>query len=320
VPGGTGLWLAGGFVVVLTPYIAYVVSNWDAFLGQQSLHARRLAFGDPAFYLQNLANEWRRVGHWFQSPGFSPSGYRPFGVWLLVVGLLPALWHIGRRWLARQEPGDGLVLGTIVVCWAFLALGESTKAPLYALMLVPSLCMAIAVGAVDLIRWTRFGTGPARRRQVVQGVVIAGAVVVFAEGGATYASVVRAAARAQPQAEVAARLRSAVPPGPVVVGFEAWWWPLHGANPLRSWSSLWAQWLALPAAAGDPATFHRLLVRTGARYVVLSRTDQTYVKAQPAPLQSQFWTVYDRCMRPVASVDLPTYGEVRVREVVPCEP
>jgi hypothetical protein len=310
VPARSGLWLAGCFVATLLPYAVYAVSNWDAFVGQQSVHEARFGSGDPGFYVQSLTREWRR---------FWTGGHRPFGFWLFLVGLAPALWHLARRALPGGAPADRLLFLTLAVSSSFLAVVEPVKAPLYALILVPPLAVTLALGAVEAFRWTSRAGGSRAASAVVRVLLAAGLLAVLVEGFQTYRSTVRSASLAVPQDVAAASLRKVVPPGTVVAAFEAFWWPLRGANSLRSWWSLWNQWRVLPGSASDASAFHRVLVGAGVRYVVLARPDQTYLLSQPAALQEQTRWVMDRCTRELTSTDLPGYGRVVVRELRPCE-
>jgi 4-amino-4-deoxy-L-arabinose transferase-like glycosyltransferase len=310
VPAVSGLYLAGGFAATVCPYAIYIVANWDAFVGQQSMHAARFGFSDLRFYLQNFFHEWRR---------FWIGGERPIGFWLFLTALGPAVWHLARRAARGRERADRLLVATLVVSWSFLALVESVKAPLYALILVPPISITLALGAVEAFRWRPRAASPSVVPAIVRGLVAAALLAVLVDGVATYRLTVRSASQAVTQDLIGASLRKAVPGGTVVAAFEAFWWPLRGSHSLRSWGSLWNQWAARPGAASDPMAFHDLLARAGVQYMLLSRPDQTYLLSQPGALREQTQLVMNRCSLAVTSVDLPWYGEVVVRELRACE-
>ena len=61
-------------------------------------------------------------------------------MWLLCVGLAPAV--LGLAW--RGCPGDRLLLASLATFAAALALLDQTKAPLYSVLLLPSICLVLA--------------------------------------------------------------------------------------------------------------------------------------------------------------------------------
>jgi 4-amino-4-deoxy-L-arabinose transferase-like glycosyltransferase len=309
VPASSGAVLLGGFALIAGPYAVYVLSNWDAFVGQQSIHAARFGSTSPGFYLQSLGREWQR---------FVPGPNRPGAFWLFLLGTGPALWHLARRAVGGHEPGDRLLLATVAIFWPLLGLLEPVKAPLYAVVLVPSICLMLALGAADAFTWATRSVRSRAGQMLLPGLLVTALLALIADGVSTYASTVERARQAPPQEAVTAALQSAVPHGAVVAAFEAFWWPLKGANQVRSWGALWSQWRTIPGSDSDASAFHSVLTRAGIEYLVLSRPDQTYLASQPAALRAQSQRLIDHCTRPVATVSVPGYDEARVLELIDC--
>ena len=119
----------GAFVV---PALAVA---WFTLQPIRAVHDERLA-GDPMALLRSLLTELFRLA--------AAAEFHGAGPWLLLVGIVPVFVLVARG--ARRQPvAQTLVLmaaASIVLC---LALTEHTKAPLYALPLLPAICIAFAL-------------------------------------------------------------------------------------------------------------------------------------------------------------------------------
>src|SRR5204863_9557657 len=88
------LLLIGSAVLPWLPYAANVASDLSDWRGQTAIYATRFELLNPAWYLDNLAQEYHRYG-----PGLGPAGLtwllRP-GFFVLAVALPLSLWLLAR--------------------------------------------------------------------------------------------------------------------------------------------------------------------------------------------------------------------------------
>ena len=84
------------------PYAAYVLVDLPDWRGQTAIYASRFELLNPAWYLNNLLQEYHRYGPGLGSPG--PGWLSRPGFWSLLVALPVSLLALTRRALA---PGPG---------------------------------------------------------------------------------------------------------------------------------------------------------------------------------------------------------------------
>jgi hypothetical protein len=151
--GDAGGWyvreFAIGAVIPIVIYGVYVAANLSDFIGQMTMHSPRLRFYDPGFYLSNVLNEWRRFD-WLLH-----ASRDVIGAWLLVVAIPLSLLEAAR--LLRG--GNGLALFSTLAAFLSLALLDSTKARIYASLLVPVVCLGFAEALTPLSLPKKLSTG-----------------------------------------------------------------------------------------------------------------------------------------------------------------
>jgi 4-amino-4-deoxy-L-arabinose transferase-like glycosyltransferase len=301
---------AAGWAVVVTPYMLYVAANWADFRGQAALKAGRTGFLDPTFYLDNLLREDVRYRHLVESGLSAPSAALN---WLFVLGIVAVIAWLG--WRARQpeRAGDRLLLALLLGGGGSLALLDSTKAPLYAIVLWPGCCIAIAAAVAAALAWTRrrFMERPAasERPLLVAGCCVA-LVVGFgfvADGFDAYRDDRLRAQAVSNYDDVARQLDTAIPAGAGVVGHERWWWGLHE----RDYLALNVLQLTWEEASETPS-FASLFDATGAGALIVDDNARSEIGRYPAALQAQIAAFLAERAAPPVVISDPTYGRFEI--------
>src|SRR2546425_1553310 len=93
-------WLILGSLLPWLPYAAYVLVDLPDWRGQTAIYASRFELLNPAWYLDNVPQEYHRYG-----PGLGPPGLgwaaRP-GFWFLLIALPAALIALARQALFKS--------------------------------------------------------------------------------------------------------------------------------------------------------------------------------------------------------------------------
>jgi hypothetical protein len=230
--------------------------------------------------------------------------------WLLVLGIWPALVYLAWRNVRAGAVGDRLLLASVVCFAGLLALLEGTKTQLYTILLLPSLCMCLALGVVQLVRWSvRIG------RHVATGVCAVMVVVAIAlalDSVRAFQAEWQAADEVTAYVAIGKQLAAAIPPGASTLGPERWWWALRD-HPYLSLRGIWFEWTALAeSGAGVQPRFADWVARARAQAIVVNINVRDDIQAFPEPLQEQFWDFLDRCTTETAAVPSLNYFETDV--------
>jgi len=299
--GLAAAWLAG-VALVIAPYAVFAARYSADLAGQLMVFGSRGDFLRPGFYVENVLSEWTRYAH------LVPTS---LSTWLLAVGVLPAV--VSLAW--RQGTGDRMLLLSLATFAAALTLLDQTKVPLYSVLVLPSICLVMAVAMSALLGWARRSRRPIWLRFVPGAVVLAILTGIGFEGVAAYRVDWVEASQVTPYLTLGQQIEAAVPPGSPVLGPERWWWALHDHRYV-SLRSLWFQWSAAAAEArGDPR-FIDWVAWAKPDTVIVNVNVRADVQAFPDKLQAQFWRFMERCTTLVADVDDPTYFETQVYEVL----
>ncbi|HEX8969799.1 MAG TPA: hypothetical protein VF937_18090 [Chloroflexota bacterium] len=314
--GATLVGIGAGFAVVVVPFVLYALTNASDLVGQLAVYGDRGAFLRPGFLLENITTEPARYTQFLTQwpPVLDISGsdlsVAPLSPWVLVIGIWPALVSIIWR---RRSRGDRLLLASLVCFGGLLLLLDQTKTPLYAILLLPTVCLCLAAAAVRVVTWSLDGFRRAGLRLAVCG--LAGVVGVCLALESVHAFQVdwMQASSVTPYLPLGEVIDSAITPGSPVLGPERWWWALH-QHPYVSLRSIWFQWAAL-AARGQAPQFRDWVSRTHPDSVVVNINVRDDVRAFPAALQEQFWGFLDRCTTLTADIANPNYFETEVYAV-----
>jgi hypothetical protein len=285
--------------------------------GQLGVYGNRGALLSPGFLPDNILSEPSRfqhlIAHW--PPALDISGPTltdtPLSAWLLVLGILPATIYVAWRARDPKAVGHRLVVLSLVGLGGLLLLLDQTKTPLYASVLLPSVCLCLAaacVGAVSASKSMRRAT----RLAIVGALGLLG-VVLALESVHAYTVDWTEAATVTPYLPLGALVAEPVPPGALVLGPERWWWALHD-RPYVSLRNIWFQWTAL-AHAGQQPEFADWMVRLHPASIIVNINVRDDVLAFPPALQAQFWEYMQRCTTLAADIPNPNYFETEVYAV-----
>jgi 4-amino-4-deoxy-L-arabinose transferase-like glycosyltransferase len=313
-------WIIVGFALSVAPYAVYCAANRGDLVGQLSVYGDRGNVVAAGFLPHTLMSEPARYAPLVT--GWPPSADvfgaelsdHPMSPWLLVLNFLPALAYVG--WRARKSGafGDRLLLCSVVCFGGLLWLLDETKTPLYALLLLPSICVCLSVGSVALTQssWRHF-----RQFWVRTSIVSAIAIVcvgLVLESAHAFAVDWTQAGNVTPYLPLGEQIDTALSPGGVVLGPERWWWALHG-HPYLSLRGIWFRWTVLERD-GESPEFADLALRSRPESIVVNINVREDLKAFPPRLQDQFWKFMDSCTTQMLDIPNPNYFETEVYAVV----
>ena len=227
----------------------------------------------------------------------------------------PALAWVAVRAREREAVGDRILIASVVMFAGGLALVDATKAPLYAVALLPSICIASGAFVAQAIRWSLSAApGPLRVAALICASVAI--VVVVIDGQRAFRIDSREAQEASSYLEVGARIRSSLPERTAILGPHRWWWALHD-HPYLSLHNVWWQW-RLAASNGAPAPeFADWVARTGTQYIIVTNDVRAAIRRVPERLQQQFWRFLEADCSRVAVWRDHSYSEIALYRVEP---
>jgi 4-amino-4-deoxy-L-arabinose transferase-like glycosyltransferase len=281
----------GAAALTVLPWAAFGAMHFADVAGQVTVYAGRGDFLRPAFYIENVLTESGRYEHLF--------GDRSFRVLLLTVGLWPALAYVVWRSRDWRSVGDLIVWTSLVVFAGLLLVLDHGKSSVYAVALVPSVCLALSRAATGSIAWV-LRTNPLLSMRLLA--VALGALLfvrVCVDGVAAYQITLAQADTVSPYDNVAQQLTRALPPGARVFGPERWWWALH-THPYLSLRSVWWQWLNNQTPPFLP------------EYVIVNDNVRADIQLFPAPIQQRFWAYLETCTTLVTTIEDPNYFGIDV--------
>ena len=295
--------VVAGAVATLLPYAIYAARHAADVRGQLS------AFGDRfQISVATLLAEPERYRHLIEDPFPNPSG-----AWLLALSVVPAVAVIAYRSRRPHAEADRLLLLSTLVFALGLAIVDRTKAPLYAILLLPSVCVSLAAASVAGMSWAWRSRQPAARVASVAGALVI-ALAMVGEGFSAYRAEVTAADEVTPYLSYGQRIKAVIEPGVAVLGPERWWWALHD-HPYTSLRSLWFQWAARADETGFEPSFAEFVSHTGAEQMIVNVNVRADIRAFPAALQRQFWSFMDHCATEIANFDDANYRVIEIYQI-----
>lgn len=300
-------WIVGGAAIVILPWMAYAAQNADDLRGQLVVYGERGDFLRPTFYLENVLAEPRRFAHLLTAPavdfGDPQAIDAPLSPWLLVLGILPALVYVARR----GGIGDRLLLGSLVTFGGLLLLVDQTKVALYAILLLPPICIALAAGCAALLRPRTF--------QVPVSLLALGLLAVLGwEGVRAYQVDFEQAERVSAYAGIGRQIEAGLVPGAPVLGPERWWWALHN-HPYLSLRSIWWQWSDVAVKSRTSPNIVSWFSGQRGESVIVNVNVRDDIRSFPTALQTQFWRFLARCTTQVDDIVDVNYFEIEVYQV-----
>lgn len=310
----TTYWIAASGLIVVFPYIILALSNLGDFLGQyQFIYEDRANFASAGFYVDNLIREFRRFK--------DLTGNRTPGPWILVVVSLPALIYLLARFRASLDVSKLMLIASLLAFEAGLAMFDRTKAPIYALILLPSLCIisALFIGFLLQAAWSDRYRLELRLSLGALGIFLLG--IILAEGFYVYYRNYQQALIVSPYEQVGDQLRSSLIPEDAVLGAERWWWPMreHRYVSLRN---LYSQWLRDNQHSSFPPEFSDQVSVNELDVILINDNVRGDISRYSTEFQGQFWHFVERCTSLLDELEDRTYGEITVYRVRPnsCSP
>jgi 4-amino-4-deoxy-L-arabinose transferase-like glycosyltransferase len=293
-------WIIVGACLALLPLTVAAALHADDVAGQLTVYAGRGEFLRPDFYAENVTHEAGRYAHLL----------RPINVstWMLILGIWPATACVAWRSHRSGSIGDRVVWSSLVIFAGLLLLLDHTKSSIYAVALLPSICLALSrlLTNVPATLW-RSHRGSSL---VASGVVAAVLVFVLGEGRAAYQLTLEQARQVSPYASVGEQIEQALTPGAHVLGPERWWWALH-SHPYLSLRSVWWQWMNAHERAFPDGTSW-----PDADAVVVNDNVRDDVLHFPESVQQRFWSFVTTCTTRIAALDDETYFSIQVYRVI----
>jgi 4-amino-4-deoxy-L-arabinose transferase-like glycosyltransferase len=312
-------WIVLGFVLSTTPYVVYAARYTSDLVGQFGVFGKRGNFLAAGYVPNNVITEPMRYAHLVS--GWPPTldafsvrlSDNPVSPWLLLLGFWPALAYVAWRARRRGAIGDRLLMCSAACFGGLLCLLDQAKTPLYAILLLPTVCVCVSAGGVALVSstWRRWRQLWARTIVVTSLVALCGAVAL--EGIDALAAEWTEATAVTPYIPLGELIDASIAPGSPVLGPERWWWALR-SHPYTSLRSIWFQWTARQDA-GETPEFADWVIRARPDSIIVNINVRNDVRAFPPQLQDQFWTFLDRCTVLVKDIPNPNYFEIEVYKV-----
>jgi 4-amino-4-deoxy-L-arabinose transferase-like glycosyltransferase len=289
-------WAAAGWLAVILPYVVFAGVNAGAFIAQASSHGARVRFLDLSFWITNLLTEHHRYAFITDRTTGGIGDTLALSPWMVWFGAMPGIAVLARR---------PVPLLALVVPVGVLALADQTKAALYASLLVPIACVALACAIERVMR-----PSVARGLRMAVAIILA---VLAVESYRGYELSLRAAANASPYRDVGLRMAAFMSDDQPAMGSWRWWWALQprryfGVNGFR-WH---AERLGLEGtypSLEDEAREKRVayLLVDGDFAADLGRTTAAY--------RDESRRYLDTCTAIAGTVDAASYGRIEVRRI-----
>jgi len=295
----------GAFLAAL-PWLVFVAQHHADWTAQLTVFGtNRWDVFNPSFYLTNLMSEPGRYQDLLrQGPPEDPGAPNsPVSQSLIALAIWPAAAYLTWRALRTRAAGDRLLFSSLVIFAGFLVLVDQAKTPLYAIILVPSICMAIAVATTAL--W--------EHNKLAKVVVAAVAILIARDSFAAYQTYLAQAAQVSQYLGVGVQLEDAIGPGAHILGPERWWWALHD-HPYASLRSIWWQWSARAGPSQNPR-FEQWVTSTQADAIIINDNIRDDIHAFPEALQQQFWAYVSACTTPVLDLTDASYLRIEVDRI-----
>ena len=306
-------WMVAGFCMSVIPYGVYILYHWSDFVGQSLLKGTRIDLFSLRFYGDNLWHEYRRYSRLVWPKPWP-------GSLVCAALLLYGCWQ-GLRWSTLTHPAERWLVSSLGVNLLGLALIDSTKSPLYALVLWPGLCIYAAATVQRILHWRRAVRLPLRilslRTGGVQLLLIGLVALLLLEGAYVWRRQWQESKSVTAYSMVAEQLRTAIPADAVVLGPTRWWWALHH-QPYYALSNLWAQWLVMHQSTGADSHLATLINTMQIDQLVIVPAEMGELKLYPTMLQSEFDHFLATCTNPVTVIHTPTYEPIAVLKITPC--
>lgn len=317
---GKGLWkqrtlylTVTGFLAVVSPYIVYILINLEDFSGQSILKSGRVDLWRASFYLDNFRREPQRFSAMFQRLESLLNGHNLFqtiGLLLLAFGLAAGLILIvkqsgqggNKRWPVHWLSSLAFIYG--------LAFFEQTKAPVYFILLLPGICLALAAWSMAVLRWAKLSEGPVVFRAVMAVPAVLLIVFLSLNGLLSHRALLTTARNTSPYQSITGRIKTNLLSGSVVLGSERWWPGLVEYEYLAL-NNLFSQW-RVGEANGRSPNFSEQAQAVSADYLIVNANILGDLAYNPERLQNQFQNYLNACGNLLDDWENQSYGRIQI--------
>jgi hypothetical protein len=260
--------MVAGAGVAFLPWLLFVASGWEDFLGQMRFVADRMELFNPYFYANNMIHEidrYRRLDllgaeKWLQRG--------QIGTWwvilMLPVALLLLLWQAKGKGTMRSKYALALAVAFIVQSLLFTFLLK-VKSYHYFIALWPLALLALA--------WLGGWLWQQNRGRLLRGMLLALLGLLLLEGAAQIAHRRMVAGKTTPYDQVTAQIDALIPPDARVLGLQHYWLGLR-THPYRTW--LLPVLYALPEYYTPPLAMDTALERVDPDVILVDDPMQEY--------------------------------------------
>jgi 4-amino-4-deoxy-L-arabinose transferase-like glycosyltransferase len=300
--------MLAGIGAVWLPWLLFIASGWEDFLGQSRFVADRLDVFNPRFYLENLVHEIDRY-HWLdlRTPLGWPYLDRP-GAWLAIFATPVAVAVLGwQGWKRGDKRASSLALALVMQSLLFATLLK-VKSDSYVIALWPLTVVSLAwLGAWMWNQWSN---------RWARGLLLALLCLVLLEGVGRIAHRRDVLVETTPYDQFTAQVAELIPPGARVLGLPHYWLGLR-AYPFRTW--LLPVLYARSETYTPTLTMDEALERIDPDVILLDRPMQVYFDDLAGAGRSEhdlyvgfqcFMAAHDA--RLVGVIEDTTYGPVAV--------
>src|SRR5207245_1498120 len=138
--------------------------------------------------------------------------------------------------------GDRLLLTSALMFGGLLIVVDSTKTPLYAIAVLPTICLALSGCWSRIVAW---GLARGYAARIAVALLSLALLVLLANDSlAAWQVDFAESGEVTPYLALGERIDTALVPEAAVLGPERWWWALH-THRYRSLRALWFQWDAM---------------------------------------------------------------------------
>jgi 4-amino-4-deoxy-L-arabinose transferase-like glycosyltransferase len=301
-----------GFLVTWLPWIAYIGSGWNDYLGQMRFVAERFDVFSPSFYVSNALHGGGPISlDWMLKIPRDLPWNRP-GTWSVVFGIPVALGAMAwSGWGRRDGPRAARMLGLVALAQfvMFLVLLK-VKTVNYTIGLWPLGVLMLAWLGIRL--WDR------RSAWLRVGILVLLALILV-EGATRIAHARTAARRTDSYERFSSEIALCIPAGSLVLGLQHYWLGLR-QYPYRTW--LMPINYAHPLYYHDPVPIEDALERINPDIILIDRYMARFFERAAKPdhplhaMQTGFEAFLDRRRaEPICAIHNQTYGTMIVYRV-----
>jgi len=304
-------WVLLGFAGTWVPWLVYIASGWEDYLGQMRFVSSRFDVFSPLFYVSNIQRDGPISVVWLADTLRHLPWNRP-GAWVAFAGVPAATVLLA--WTGRREAiasrGFRLLavagLAQLVMFITFL----QVKTINYMIGIWPLAVLLLAWLGVWL--WDR-------RPVVTRGLVLVALALILAEGSIRIVHFRSAARLAMPYDWYSREIAACIPDGSRVLGLQHYWLGLRQYD-YRTW--LMATNLAHPSYYHDPMPLDAALDRIDPDIILVDRFMSAFFESA-SRTDHRFHYMregYDRFMarrgaHPICAIQNHTYGTMYVYQV-----